>query len=54
MAKKKTREQITLECTVCKERNYYSEKNKTATPNRLELKKFCGRCKKVTAHKESK
>lgn len=54
MAKKKTREQINLECTVCKERNYYTEKNKTNTTIRLELKKFCDRCRKVTAHKETK
>lgn len=51
---KKTREQITLECSVCKERNYYTEKNKTKTPDRLLFKKFCKRCKKVTEHKESK
>lgn len=54
MAKKKAREQITLECSVCKERNYYTEKNKTNTVTRLELQKFCDRCRKKTAHKESK
>ncbi|MBI4948469.1 50S ribosomal protein L33 [Candidatus Berkelbacteria bacterium] len=54
MAKKKTREPITLECSVCKERNYYSEKNKTNTTVRLELNKFCNRCKAKTTHKESK
>jgi len=54
MAKKKTREPITLECSVCKERNYRSEKNKTNTTARLELKKFCDRCRKVTPHKEGK
>ena len=51
---KKNREQITMECSTCKERNYYTEKNKIKTPDRLELNKFCKRCKKVTAHKESK
>ena len=54
MAKKKAREHVTLECTVCKERNYYTEKNKTNTTNRLELNKFCSRCRKATPHKESK
>lgn len=54
MAKKKTREQITLECSVCKERNYYTEKSKANTPTRLELVKFCKRCKKNTPHKEGK
>ncbi|MEX1123647.1 MAG: 50S ribosomal protein L33 [Patescibacteria group bacterium] len=51
---KKNREQITLECSECKERNYYTEKNKTNNPDRINLNKFCDRCKKVTPHKESK
>ena len=54
MAKKTARVPITLECTECKERNYYSEKNKTNTTTRLELKKFCNRCRKQTLHKEGK
>ncbi|HUD21152.1 MAG TPA: 50S ribosomal protein L33 [Candidatus Saccharimonadales bacterium] len=54
MAKKKAREHVALECTVCKERNYYTEKNKTNTTTRLELNKFCSRCRKSTPHKESK
>ena len=54
MAKKNVRAQITLECSVCKERNYYTEKNKTNTPARLELVKFCNRCRKATPHKEGK
>jgi len=55
MAKKKAaRTMIHLECTVCHERNYHTEKSKTTTPNRLELNKFCKRCDKVTPHKEGK
>ena len=54
MAKKKGREHITMECSVCKERNYYTEKSKINTTTRLELNKFCDRCSKVTAHKEGK
>jgi len=54
MAKKNLRAQITLECTICKERNYFTEKNKTNTATRLELLKFCKRCKKKTLHKEGK
>ena len=34
------------------EENYLSEKNKRNTQDRLELKKYCPRCKKVTLHKE--
>jgi len=54
MAKKKARAQIVLECSVCKERNYYTEKNKTNNADRLELNKFCSRCRKKTLHKEGK
>ena len=55
MAKKgEARERITLACTVCKEKNYRTEKNKKNTTERLEVKKFCSRCKKTTVHKEKK
>ncbi|OGD63947.1 50S ribosomal protein L33 [Candidatus Berkelbacteria bacterium RIFCSPLOWO2_01_FULL_50_28] len=54
MAKKSAREQIKMECTVCKTCNYHSEKNKTNTTTRVELKKFCKLCKKVQPHKEGK
>ncbi|MEJ2412730.1 MAG: 50S ribosomal protein L33 [Anaerolineales bacterium] len=45
---------ITLECTECSERNYTSEKNRRNDPNRLELNKFCPRCRKHTLHRETK
>jgi len=48
------REMITLQCTECKEKNYTSTKNKKTTPDRLELKKFCPRCRSHKAHKEVK
>jgi large subunit ribosomal protein L33 len=48
------REIITLACLDCKERNYSTTKNRRNTPDRLELKKYCGRCRKQTAHKEVK
>jgi large subunit ribosomal protein L33 len=48
------RENITLECTECKNRNYASEKNKKNDPNRIEIKKYCKFCKKTTVHKETK
>ena len=34
MAKKNVREQVTLECTVCKNRNYTTKKNKKLHPER--------------------
>jgi len=45
---------ITLACTECKMRNYSSVKNKKNTPDKLELKKFCPKCRKHTPHKETK
>lgn len=55
MAKKgESRERVTLQCTICKEENYRTEKNKKNTVERLELNKFCSRCKKTTPHKEKK
>ncbi|ACI18408.1 50S ribosomal protein L33 [Dictyoglomus thermophilum] len=43
---------ITLACTECKERNYTTEKNKKNDPDRLELRKYCPRCRKHTIHRE--
>ena len=40
---------ITLECTECRERNYTTEKNRRNDPARLELKKFCPRCRSASA-----
>jgi len=46
--------QITLECTVCKNRNYSTTKNKRTNPERMEFNKYCKFCKKTTPHKETK
>ena len=54
MAKKDVRMTITFACTVCKERNYTSQKNRRNDPNRLEINKYCPRCRKHTLHKEQK
>ena len=48
------REIVTLQCTECKERNYTTTKNKKTMTDRLELSKFCRRCRKHTDHKETK
>ncbi|MDR2457561.1 MAG: 50S ribosomal protein L33 [Clostridiales Family XIII bacterium] len=48
------RTKVTLECTVCKQRNYDTDKNKTKTPERIEMKKYCPFCRKHTVHKETK
>ena len=45
---------IILECTECGERNYLTTKNKRNQPERLEVKKYCPRMRKVTLHREVK
>lgn len=54
MAKNENRQNVTLVCSECKEQNYRTPKNKKNTTEKLELKKFCDRCRKATLHKESK
>ena len=48
------RENITLACTECKQRNYETSKNKKTNSERIELNKYCKFCKKHTTHKETK
>ena len=54
MAAKGPRENITLECTECKNRNYVTSKNKRNNTDRLELVKYwqgtdtcTGKCKRT-------
>lgn len=55
MAKKaEARENTTLVCSVCKNESKRTEKNKRNTPERLELKTYCPKCRKHTEHKEKK
>ena len=51
---KENRVKVTLVCTECKQRNYDTAKNKSNTPDRLEMNKYCRFCRKHTLHKESK
>jgi len=45
---------ITLQCGQCHERNYTTQKNKRNDPERVELRKYCRRCRQHTAHRETK
>ena len=45
---------IKLACGTCKRINYWSRKNHKTVEKKIELKKFCRWCKKVTKHKEAK
>lgn len=56
MAKKAKadRHVITLECTECRERNYTTQKNRRNDPGRLELNKYCPRCRRHRLHRETR
>ena len=55
MAKKgDVRQIIYLACEQCQQITYTSEKNKKNDPQRLELKKYCPRCRAHTLHRETK
>jgi large subunit ribosomal protein L33 len=45
---------IYLACTECKERTYTTTKNRKNDPQRLELKRYCPRCRSHTLHRETK
>ena len=45
---------VVLACEECKERNYTTTKNKKNIKERMELNKYCPKCQKHTAHKETK
>ncbi|MCH8108521.1 MAG: 50S ribosomal protein L33 [Chloroflexi bacterium] len=47
-----TRIIINLGCVDCRERTYTSSKNRRNDPQRLELKKFCPRCRAHKLHRE--
>lgn len=42
-----------LQCSVCKNKNYYFASNKKKD-KKIELNKYCKKCKKHTQHKMSK
>ncbi len=46
------RETVTFECTVCKDRTYGTTKNKKRQKTKIELNKYCPKCRKHTGHKE--
>jgi len=55
MAKKaEARNIIHLACSECKERTYTTTKNRKNDPQRLELNKYCPRCRVHRLHREVK
>ncbi len=57
MAKKGARELVAMICSVCKSQNYITERNKvnmdTKGKGKLQLNKYCKKCRKSTLHKET-
>ncbi|ETP67381.1 50S ribosomal protein L33 [Planomicrobium chinense] len=45
---------IILACTETGDRNYTTTKNKRNNPERIELKKYSPRLRKMTLHRETK
>ena len=45
---------LKVQCTVCKTVNYFTKKTKKTAEKKLEMKKFCKKCKKTTPHKEGR
>jgi len=52
MAKKEDRFIINLACSECRERTYATTKNRRNDPDRLQLSKYCPRCRQHRLHRE--
>ena len=54
MPKNDKRVKITLECQVCKRRNYITMKSRVNDRERIEMNKYCRWDKRHTVHKETR
>ena len=54
MAKKGDRDHIKLVSTDCPGVVYHTKKNKRNDPDRIELRKFCPRCRAHQPHRETR
>lgn len=54
MARKEDRVVVEMACTECRNRNYVTSKNRRNDPDRLELRKFCPRCRAHRLHREAR
>ncbi|MFQ5879207.1 MAG: 50S ribosomal protein L33 [Dehalococcoidia bacterium] len=54
MAKKGDRIIIHLACSECRSRNYTTTKNRRNDPDRLELTRYCSRCRGHRPHREAR
>ena len=54
MAKAENRIIIAMACSECKEKNYHTTKNRKTHQARLELNKYCPKCRQHRMHREAK
>ncbi len=45
---------VNLACTDCRERTYTTSKNRRNDSGRMELSKFCPRCREHKLHRETR
>ena len=48
------RDEVILKCSECREENYITTRNKRSHPAKMEINKYCPKCRKKTLHKEKK
>ncbi len=48
------REQVQLQCSECKNKNYTTTRDKKQHTEKYELSKYCPFCRRHTPHKEAK
>ena len=49
-----TRLKVILKCSECGNENYNATRNKKLHAEKMEVRKYCPKCKKETLHKEKK
>lgn len=54
MAKKENRSEVTIRCTECGYELRPVSKNKKNTPDRLEINRYCKKCRKTVTAREKK
>jgi large subunit ribosomal protein L33 len=54
MARSEAREYVSMECTACGSRNYRTQKRAKGQTYKVEVQKFCSRCRRHELHKEKK
>jgi len=48
------RQFVTLACGECRSRSYTTKKNRRNDPDRIELRKYCPRCRTHQPHRETR